>query len=193
MSLNTWAETLLAHKGDGTAVTNTVTRTSLLTGASATRALYTFPANFFEPNKKIKVRATGRITTVVTSPGAERFDITLGGIIVWDSLAINLNIVNKVDVHWCLDVELFCQAVGSGTTATLFPGRCSFESEAVIGAPLPTVGGSGMLLLPYNTAPVVGAGFTSVVSNQMDVFAKQSISTATSSIQLHTLDITALN
>ena len=190
MSLNTWQETLLAHRGDGTALT-AAAAASLLQGATASRALFTFPANFFEVNKKIKVRATGRISCVVTTPGTARFDIRLGGTVVWDSLAMNLNIVAKTNVHWCLDVELFCQAVGSSTTATLFPGRCSWESEAVIAAPLPTVGGSGEFLLPYNTAPVVGAGFTSVVSNQMDLFFTQTV--ATGSITLHTLDITSLN
>lgn len=193
MSLNTWVETLLSHKGDGTAVAATTTRTSLLGGASASRALYTFPANFFEVNKKIKIRATGRMDTIVTTPGTQRFDITLGGVIVWDSLAINLNVVAKTNKHWCLDVELFCQAAGSGTTAALFPGRCSFESECLVGSPLVTVGGVGEVLLPYNTAPTVGAGFSSVVSNQMDMFATQGVATAGTTIQLHTLDITALN
>jgi hypothetical protein len=66
-----------------------------------------------------------------------------------------------------------------------------FESEAVIASPLPTVGGSGEVLLPYNTAPVVGAGFTSVVSNQFDLFFTQTV--ATGSITLHTLKIVSLN
>jgi hypothetical protein len=190
MSLNTWQESLLNHKGDGTALT-AAARASLLQGASATRALYTFPSNFFEPNKHIRVQATGRISCAATTPGTARFDISLGGIIVWDSLAINLNVVAKTNVHWHLDANLVCQAAGSGTTATLFPGICTFTSEAVIASPLPTVGGSGIVLLPYNTAPVVGAGFTSVVSNQMDLFFTQTVGTG--SVQLHTLNIQALN
>jgi hypothetical protein len=190
MSLNTWQETLLAHRGDGTALT-AAAAASLLQGASATRALYTFPANFFEVNKAIQIKAHGRISCVVTTPGTARFDVRFGGTVVWDSLAINLNIVAKTNVHWELDVTLICQAAGSGTTATLFPGPCSFTSEAVIGSPLPTVGGSGRVLLPYNTAPAVGAGFSSVVSNQMDLFFTQTV--ATGSITLHDLTILSLN
>ena len=190
MSLNTWQETLLSNRGDGTALT-AAAAASLLQGASATRALYTFPANYFEVNKKIKISATGRISCAVTTPGTARFDVRLGGTVVFDSLAINLNIVAKTNVPWALEVDLYCQAAGSGTTATLFPGLCQFTSEAVIGSPLPTAGGSGSVLLPYNTAPAVGAGFSSVVSNQFDLFFTQTV--ATGSITLHTLSIDSMN
>lgn len=190
MALVAYQEVLMAHRGDGTALTAAATA-SLLQGSTATRALYTFPANFFEVNKCIKINASGRISCVVTTPGTARFDVQLGGVTVWDSLAINLNIVAKTNVHWMLEVVLFCQASGNGTTATLFPGNCSFTSEAVVGSPLPTAGGSGSVLLPYNTAPVVGAGFNSVQANAFDLRFTQTV--ATGSVQLHTLKIEALN
>lgn len=191
MALNTWRETLLAHRGDGTALT-AAARASLMQGATATRAKYTFPPNFFEPNKMIRFLATGRISNVVTTPGTARFDFQLGGsVIVFDSLAINLNIVAKTNVHWSLDCTLACQASGDGTTATLFPSECFFTSEAVIGSPLPTVGGSGTVLLPYNTAPAVGTGFNSTVSQLAELFFTQTV--ATGSIQLHSYLLEALN
>jgi len=190
MSLNSWRETLMAHRGDGTALT-AAAAASLLQGASATRAKYTFPANFFEVHKAIRLCASGRISNVVTTPGTARFDVRLGGTVVFDSLAIPLNIVAKTNVHWGLEVELFCQAAGDGTTATLFPGHCRFVSEAIVGSPLPSAGGSGEIILPYNTAPVVGAGFDSTTSKQLDLFFTQTV--ATGSVQLHTLIIEALN
>lgn len=190
MGLSTWRETLLAHRGDGTALTAAATA-SLLQGATATRAKYTFPPNFFEANKAIQIRAAGRISCVVTTPGTARFDVRLGSVTVWDSLAINLNIVAKTNVPWALCVTLLCQAAGDSTTATLFPGECYWQSEAVVGSPLPTAGGSGCVLLPYNTAPAVGTGFDSTVSNQMDLRFTQTV--ATGSVQLHTLTLEALN
>jgi hypothetical protein len=190
MSLNTWQEVLMSHRGDGTALT-AAARASLLQGASATRALYVVPANFFEVNRVIKLSASGRISCAVTTPGTARFDLSLGGVIVWDSLAINLNIVAKTNVHWSLEAELYCQASGNGTTATLFPGKCLWISEALIGAPLPTVGGVGVVTLPYNTPPVVGAGFNSVQSNAIDFSFTQTV--ATGSIQLHTARLEAGN
>lgn len=180
----------MAHKGDGTALTAAATA-SLLQGANATRALYTFPANFFEPNKAIHIMASGRISCVVTTPGTARFLVQMGGVTVWDSLAINLNVVAKTNVHWALDLMLYCVTAGNSTTATLFPGPCSFTSEALVGSPLPTAGGSGSVLLPYNTAPAVGAGFDSTASKQFDLQFTQTV--ATGSITLHTLKIVALN
>jgi hypothetical protein len=190
MSLNTWQETLMMHRGDGTALT-AAAAASLLQGAAATRALYTFPANFFEVHRGLHIVASGRISCAVTTPGTARFDLRLGGTVVWDSLAINLNVVAKTNVHWALDLTLLCQAAGNGTTAALFPGPCIWTSEAVVGSPLPTVGGHGSVLLPYNTAPAVGAGFNSTASQQFDLFFTQTV--ATGSVQLHTLKIASLN
>jgi hypothetical protein len=175
MTMNTWQATLMSHRGDGTALT-AAAAASLLQGATATRAKYTFPADFWSVNTKIKIKATGRISC---------------GTVVWDSLAINLNIVAKTNVHWALEADLFVQAEGDSTTTTLFPGQCIWTSEALIGSPLPTVGGSGSVLLPYNTAPVVGAGFNGKTSQQFDLFFTQTV--ATGSIALHTLNIDAMN
>lgn len=190
MALVSYQEVLMAHRGDGTALTAAATA-SLLQGTTATRAKYNFPANFFEVNKCIKINASGRISCAVTTPGTARFDVRLTSVTVWDSLAINLNIVAKTNVHWMLEVVLFCQAAGDSTTATLFPGNCTFTSEAVVGSPLPTAGGSGSVLLPYNTAPVVGTGFDSTVSQLFDLRFTQTVGTG--SCQLHTIKIEALN
>lgn len=190
--LVTARETLMAHRGDGTALTAAATA-SLLQGTTATRALYTFAPNFFEVNKTIRVKASGRISCVVTTPGTARFLIQLSTISVFDSLAISLNIVAKTSVHWALDCELFCQAAGNGTTATLFPGQCTFTSEANIGCGVPTTNATGsyVMTLPYNTAPAVGTGFNSTIANPFDLQFTQTV--ATGSITLHTLLIEALN
>jgi hypothetical protein len=180
----------MSHRGDGTALT-AAAQASLLQGATASRAKYTFPANFFEVNKCIKITASGRISCAVTTPGTARFVVKLGSVSAFDSLAINLNIVAKTNVHWSLELVLYCQTAGDSTTATLFPGQCSWTSEAVIGSPLPTVGGSGAVLLPYNTAPAVGTGFDSTVSQQFDLQFTQTV--ATGSITLHSVKIEALN
>lgn len=190
MALVTYQEALMVHRGDGTALTAAATA-SLLQGATATRALYNFPANFFEANKAIKINATGRISCVVTTPGTARFLVRIGGVTVFDSLAINLNIVAKTNVHWHFEAVLYCQTAGSGTTATLFPGNCTWTSEAVVGSPVPTAGGAGTVTLPYNTAPVVGTGFDSTLSTAFDFQFTQTV--ATGSVQLHTLKIEALN
>ena len=86
----------------------------------------------------------------------------------WDSLAIPLNIVAKVSVPWWLEVLLTCRSVGSGTSATLM-GQGFWLSEAGLLVPLPATGpGPGGNTLPYNTAPVVGAGFDSTAALALD-------------------------
>lgn len=191
MALLDYKRTLLSNRGDGTALT-AAAQGSMFQGAAASRNKYTFEPEYFEVNKAIRLVATGRISNVITTPGTARFGVQLGGsVTVFDSLAINLNIVAKTNVHWSLDVTLICQAAGDGTTATLFPGECYFTSEALIGSPLPTVGGSGFVLLPYNTAPAVGAGFDCTTAQKLDLLFTQTA--ATGSIQLHTFLLEALN
>lgn len=191
MALSTWRETLLSHRGDGTALTAAATA-SLLQGATATRAKYTFPPNFFEVNKAIRMIATGRISTVITTPGTARFDMRFGSITVWDSLAISLaTAAAHTNVHWTLDVTLLCQAAGDTTTATLFPGFGAWYCEDIIATGAPTAGPTGLVLLPFNTAPAVGTGFDSTASQQLDLRWTQTA--ATGSITLHTFMLEALN
>jgi hypothetical protein len=163
-----------------------------LQGATATRAKYTFPANFFEVNKCIKIHASGRVSTVISTPGTFRFDVRLGGTVVFDSLAIlPATAAARTTVPWNLELELYCQAAGDSTTATLHPGRCTFTSSDIIASALDVAGPVGCAMLPWNSAPAVGAGFSSVVSQQFDLFFTQTV--ATGSIQLHTLRIESLN
>lgn len=169
--------TLVQSKVDGVVVT-AAARTSLL----HPRDVYTLPNGYWKEGRQLRVTATGRISCVITTPGTARFDIALGAIVAWDSLAINLNIVAKVNVHWMLEVLLTCRTIGSGVASNLI-GTGKFSSEAVIASPLPTVGGSGMVLLPYNTAPIVGANFNNRLQNDLDFFFTQTV--ATGSITLH--------
>jgi hypothetical protein len=164
----------------------------MLQGSTATRAKYTFPANFFEVNRAISIHAAGRVSTVITTPGTLRFDVRLGGTVVWDSLAINpATAAARTNTIWALDIELYCQAAGDSTTATLFPGKCVLTTSDLIAGAAENAGPVGMAVLPYNTAPTVGAGFNSTISQQFDLYFTQTV--ATGSIQLHTLRIIALN
>jgi hypothetical protein len=150
------------------------------------------PNNFFYIGRAIKVLMSGRISCAVTTPGTARFDICMGSAgttIVFDTLALNLNIVAKTTVPWFLECLLVCRAVGTGTSTTFFP-RGQFTSEAVIGAPLPSVGGNGSLLAPVGT-PAVGAGMDNTAASAIDVFFTQTV--ATGSLTVHNYQIDILN
>src|ERR1041384_1506220 len=114
MGIQTWAESLIVAQGDGTAKTATAAASLL-----PTTALYTLPPNFFYPGKAIKVIAMGRISCVVTTPGTFRLDLRLGGTVVFDTGALNLNTVAKTNVPWWFEAYLTCRSTGSSTSATL--------------------------------------------------------------------------
>jgi hypothetical protein len=183
MSLQTWQETLITAQVDGPTLTAAAAASCV-----APAALITLPANYLQIGRMLKVTAQGRISCVVTTPGTARFDVRLGGTVVFDSGALNLNTVAKVNVPWWLEIILTCRAIGNGTTAN-FMGQGSFQSEAVVGSPLPTVGGNGSLLCPVG-APAVGAGFNSTIANILDMFFTQTV--ATGSLTVHQFKVESL-
>lgn len=178
MSLVTTQNTLVTALVDGPTLTAAAAATCIPTGA-----LITLPPNFFYIGKKLKIVAAGRISCAVTTPGTARFDVRLNStpIVVFDTGALNLNIVAKTTVPWWLEIHLTCRAIGSGTSANLM-GVGLFQSEAVIASPLPAVGSNGSLLVPVGT-PAVGTGFNSTTANLMDFFFTQTV--ATGSMTVH--------
>jgi len=148
-------------------------------------SLFTFPPNAFAVGSALRITAQGRISCVVTTPGTARFDIRLSsGIVAFDSGAMNLNIVVKTTLPWWLDILLVCRSVG--TTGTFF-GFSKFQSEAVIGSALATVGGNGSLLSSVSggpeTAPAVGGSVNTTIANTFDCFFTQTV--ATGSLTCH--------
>lgn len=164
-----------------------------LTAAAAASAIPTasrliLPNNYWFIGKSWLVKMMGRISCVVTTPGTFRMDFRTGpsGTIVgFDSGALNLNIVAKVTVPWWFECLLTCRAVGNGVLTTLF-GLGKFTSEAVVGSPLPSAGGNGVLNCPVG-APAVGTGFDNTAANAVDWFFTQTV--ATGSFTMHQYEI----
>jgi hypothetical protein len=180
-------ETLITAQSDGPTLTAAAAASCLPTGAK-----FGLPANFFKyVGQQLIIKASGRISCVITTPGTARFDVRFGagGTVVADSLAMNLNIVAKVNVNWHLYCELTCRAL-SGTVANLHQAW-TWISEAAIASPLPTVGGSGVFTMPYNSAPVVGANFDSTAVQIVDLFFTQTV--ATGSLTLHQYQLISPN
>ncbi len=157
----------------------TLTAAAAATCLPATKP--TIPANFFDViGQVLLVKAYGRISNAVTTPGTARFDLRLGGTVIFDSLAIPLNIVIQTTVPWELEIMLTLRAIGS---AANFMGAGRFTSHAIVGAAAPGTEGATSEIIPYNTAPVVGGNFDSEVSQQIDMFFTQTV--ATGSMTLH--------
>lgn len=146
------------------------------------------PNNYWTIGKQWKAKIAGRISCAVTTPGAARFDLRTGPtgtIIAHDSGALNLNVVAKATVPFVYEMDIVCRSVGNGAGTTLFTfGK--FISEAVVGAPLPSAGGNGILLAPVGT-PVIGTGFDNTAANAVDFFFTQTV--ATGSMTVHQYEI----
>lgn len=159
-----------------------------LTAAAAASCVPTYvpttlPAGFFQIGRMLRLRMSGRVSCVVTTPGTFRLDMRLGGVVASDTLAVPLNIVAQTNVPWHYDALITCRAVGSGTSAQLFT-QGLLSSTAFLNVPAVGTGPwSGNITVPYNTAPVVGTGFNSQSALTLDFFFTQTV--ATGSFILH--------
>jgi hypothetical protein len=180
-------ETIVCGATDGP-VNTAGTRASAIPTANR----IVLPNNFFYIGRAIRFLWGGRLSCAVTTPGTFRWDIAMGSAgttIVFDTLALNGNIVAKTTVPYIADVTLVCRAVGTATSTTFFPTGF-VQSEALIGAGLPTVSGNTSLAVPVGT-PAVGAGMDNTAASAIDLFYTQSLGTA--SHTMHNYIIQVLN
>ena len=63
--------------GDGTAVT-AIGRTSMTAGVLASSSRVTLPPNTLRTKDVLNLKATGRISSAVTTPGTAQFDLAFG-------------------------------------------------------------------------------------------------------------------
>lgn len=177
---------LITSQGDGSALTNSTTATSILPA----QAKYTLGAQFLDVvGKQLRVRAHGRISTVVTTPGTLTLDLRLGSIVVANGGAMTLSTSAKTNVSWYLDWLLTLRAVGASTSAN-FMHQGRFTSEA---AGATTVAGEAKTILMPQSAPAVGNGFDSTAAQVFDLFATWSVANASNSIQCHGFQLSSPN
>lgn len=189
MSLQTWSECLINSAVAGAAVANTTTQTTLLDAT----AIATLPANYLSIGKTLHIWASGACGCVVTASPTLQFFVRVGGSVnCFSGGAMPSNVVAKTNVPWILDLYLTCRAIGSGTAAN-FMGQGTFTSELVIGSPLPSAGGSGVQVLPYNAAPAVGTGFASTAAQTVDLQVAWGTANASNTITLHEFLLEAIN
>lgn len=179
-----YVEALIEAQTAGTALTAAARASA--TPSHARKVLA--PNTFRFVGQQFRLRAAGRISCVITTPGTARFDLSFGANVVFDTGAMNLNVVAKANVGWWLDVLLTLRAIGS---AANLMGQGIWVSEAGVGNPVPTAGGSAPFVVPYNTPPVVGANFDSGASQLADLFFTQTV--ATGSMTLEQMSLESLN
>lgn len=184
MSLQSWQETLITAQVDGAAIT-AAAATSCLPAA----AKYTLQPSFWAIGKQLLLKATGRISSVVTTPGTARYDVRFGGTVVFDGLAALLETASAyTNVGWELEILLTCRAIG--TTGNLM-GQGRWTSHNLLGVPATPPKPAITAMLPWNSAPAVGTNYDTTVSQVVDLFFTQTV--ATGSMTLHQYSLIALN
>lgn len=173
---------------DGATIT-AAARTSCIPTSNA----ITLPAGFFYPGRGLRIQASGRVSTVVTTPGTLRLDVSIGGTIVWDSLAIALDTVAVTNMPWWFDLTLTCRANQPAASSNLW-GSGRWTLPNVAGALATPPKGYLTAMLPWNSAPAVGANFTNSSANVLDFFFTQTVATGSFTVHQYIVeDIPLLN
>lgn len=182
--IQSWAGILASQQVDGSALT-AAAAASMLPG----QAKYNLPAGFLQfIGQVLQIKASGRVSTVITTPGTIRFDVRFGAIVVFDGLAVLPDTVAAhTNVGWYLDILLTVRSVGNGTAATLF-GQGTWTCEDILGVPATAPKGVLTAMLPWNSAPTVGNGFDSTTANTVDVFFTQTVATGSLTCHQYTLE-----
>lgn len=177
-----------ALQADGTALTNTVTATSLINA----QAKFTMGTTFVNViGKQFLLLAHGRISTVITTPGTLTLDLRLGSVVVANGGAMVLSTTAKTNVSWYMLWLLTCRAVGAGGSATAnFMHQGLWFSEA---AGATTVAGESKCIALPQSAPAVGTSFDPAAAEQWDFFGTWSVANAANSITCHGFQILSLN
>ena len=186
MSVGYW-ETLATQTNDGPTLT-AGTRASCIDQ----RARYTLAANRLRVGDILRVRAFGRISSAVTTPGNSSWDLAagvLGAIKIFDTLPLLGNIVVQTNVPWWLEFETTVRTTGSGTSATCFGGGL-IASTAFLNVQAPATGPyAGVVPVPFNTAPVVGSGWDSTLATILDLCFTQTTGTFSQVTHNYTLSL----
>jgi hypothetical protein len=185
--LVSYQQTLWTMDADGPALSNSTSATSLI---GTTIPKLTLPTNFFDKiGQKIRLKAHGRISTVVASPGTLTLDIRFGAVIVATGGTMVLSTTAKTNVSWNLEWDLTIRAKGQSTTANLMH-QGEWTSEA---AGATTVAGEAKTIMLPQSAPAVGTGFDSSATQSVDLFGTWSSASSSNSILVHQCEIVSLN
>jgi hypothetical protein len=181
--------TIAAMSRVGTLLNTYTTAKSILNAED----VISLPANYFGVGKKLKVRVSGGLSNIVTTPGTITFQMMVGAVIAWTSGAIQLNATAHTLLPFILEFFLRCDSSGSGTAAKLLGmGEARGIQFTNTAAQTDGVNTSSIIQVPA-TAPAVGTGFDSTVAQKLDFFAGFSISNAGNGVQLYDYTVEEMN
>lgn len=186
MSLGYW-ETLAVAEGDGTALT-AIARASALQGA-AKSGLFTLQPGLLRVRDMLHIRASGRVSFAVTTPGTFRLDLSFGvaGVAAFDTLAMPGNVVVQNTVPWSM--EAWGTVRNAGNAGNMFWQGWVKSTAFLNTAAVATGPWTGDITIPYNTAPVIGANVDMTVVNILDFNFTQTVNTGSFTLHQYALSL----
>lgn len=146
--------------------------------------LVTLPPNYCTVGTKFRVKAWGGLSNIVTTPGTVTFQIMMGTIVAWTSGAIQMSTTAHTLIPFDLETTLRVDTIGTSTTAKTIGGGKLNGIMFTVGAGADSTTVVGEFPLPA-TAPAVGTGFDSTISNILDFWVGFSISNSGNGVQLY--------
>lgn len=189
MSQQSWHETIAFQRAAGTLLATYTTAKSVINPD----ALVTIPANYFYVGRRLRLRVSGGISNIVTTPGLMNFQLKIGSVAAFDTGNMQLNATAHTTLPFWLDVEMICRSVGSSTAATLIgQGLVTGKMFTFTAAQTDDLQDMPSLLGPA-IAPAAGTGFDSTVSNIIDFWAGFTISNGGNGVQIQQYALESLN
>lgn len=175
-----FSQCLVSQVAAGT-LFNTFTTAKSVINATELVAL---PANYLAVGSKLRIRAMGGLSNIVTTPGTVVFQVMMGTIVVWSSGTLQMTTTANTLTPFELEVNLRLDSIGVTTAAKFMATGKLMALDATIGSGAnPTVTDTAVVL-PV-TAPAVGTGFDSTIANTLDFWAGFSISNAGNGVQIY--------
>ena len=189
MSNQSFEEALTVQAAAGTSFGSYTTAKTVINAAQ----LITWPPNYWQVGKSMKVTVLGGIGTLVTTPGTITFQVMIGSVVVWTSGAIQMNATAHTDLPFILEVWLTCRAIGSGTSANFMgQGRVGGIMFTLTAAQIDEVNAPGIFPAPATT-PAVGTGFDSTTAQIQDFFVGLSVNNAANTVTVDQYIVEVLN
>lgn len=185
MAIGYW-QTLASVYSSGTALT-AAARASLLQG-TAKNGLYTLAANQLRVGDVMHLKATGTISSTVTTPGTARFDLSfgVGGTAVMDSSQIALSVIAQSSAWWVVEAEGVVR-VASSAGNMWWQGMWS--SPNTVGSSLVGASSGAVDVIFPVPPPAVGANVDMTVSNILDFNFTQTVATGSITLQSYVLSL----
>lgn len=139
----------------------------------------------------LRIRASGKLSTVITTPGVIQFLVKFGAITVFDTGAVlGDTVAAHSNMPFTLDLSIVCQSVGASTSAKFMPGPCFLFSESILGVPASMPKANAVAALPWNTTPALGTGFDSTVTNILTLHSTQTVATGSLTVLTYSVEQT---